>query len=111
MGMRVIVVSATLRADQHPAVSIISEKVPEAVAALRTHPGKDIWLCGGAVLFRSLLDAGLVDGVDVTVIPILFGSGLSLLPAGSRCSLCLEECRALADGIVMLKYATQLHQP
>ena len=78
---------------------------PEAVAALKAEPGKEIWLCGGAALFRSLLDAGIVDGVDVTVIPILLGSGLSLLPAGSRCPLRLEESKALPDGIVMLKYA------
>jgi dihydrofolate reductase len=106
MGMKAVVVSTTLKSTQHPDVSIVSEHVPEAVRALKAQPGKEIWLGGGAALFRCLLDAGLVDGVDVTVIPILLGSGLSLIPAGDRCALRLEECKALPDGIVTLKYAT-----
>jgi dihydrofolate reductase len=32
------------------------------------------------VLFRSLLEAGLVDRVEVGVIPVLLGQGIPLLP-------------------------------
>ena len=39
------------------------------MTALRAEPGKDIWLFGGGLLFRSLLDAGLVDTVEVGVDP------------------------------------------
>lgn len=39
------------------------------VAALKKQPGKDIWLFGGGALFRSLLDAGLVDTVEVALMP------------------------------------------
>src|SRR5262245_50482778 len=59
-GMKVIVCSATLKPANHPGVTI----APDAAAAvrkLREQPGKDIWLFGGGGLFRSLLDAGLVD--------------------------------------------------
>ena len=38
-------------------------------------PGKDIALFGGGELFRSLLAAGLVDEVSVSVIPVLLGGG------------------------------------
>jgi dihydrofolate reductase len=31
----------------------------------QTQGGKDIWLFGGGLLFRSLLKAGLVDTVEV----------------------------------------------
>ena len=38
--------------------------------------------CGAAAtLFRELAQAGLVDGVDVAVIPVLLGGGVPLLPA------------------------------
>jgi dihydrofolate reductase len=110
MGMKAAVVSTTLKAEQNPEVRVIAEDVFEAVAALKTQAGKDIWLMGGAVLFRSLLDAGLVDSIDVTVIPILLGSGLSLMPAGRRCPLHLDECKPLPDGIVMLKYSIAIEQ-
>jgi dihydrofolate reductase len=78
--------------------------VAEAVRELKAGPGKDIWLCGGGVLFRSLLDAGLVDGIDVTVVPVLLGSGVGLVPEGQRCRLRLIESKARPSGIVTLKY-------
>src|ERR1700752_1846874 len=42
----------------------------DRVRELRAGSGKDIWLFGGGVLFRSLLDAGLVDEVGVAVMPV-----------------------------------------
>jgi dihydrofolate reductase len=109
MGMKAFVVSTTLKPEQHPDVTIIARNVPEAVAALKAQPGsipqKDIWLCGGGALFRCLLDAGLVDSVEVSVFPVLLGSGVPLLPVGRRASLHLEESKTLPSGILMLKYA------
>jgi dihydrofolate reductase len=37
-------------------------------------------LFGGSNLFRSFLDSGLVDGIEVAVIPVLLGAGIPLLP-------------------------------
>jgi dihydrofolate reductase len=37
-------------------------------------------LFGGSDLFRSFLDSGFVDGVEVAVIPALLGAGIPLLP-------------------------------
>ena len=66
---------------------------------------KDIWLFGGGVLFRSLLDAGLVDAIDVMVMPVLLGSGVPLLPEGRRQSLHLESSETLPSGILRLSYS------
>ncbi|MGB6828836.1 MAG: dihydrofolate reductase family protein, partial [Terracidiphilus sp.] len=60
MGIRIVVASTTLDPALHEDVTILSSGVAEAVAALKAEAGKDIWLFGGGVLFRSLLDAGLV---------------------------------------------------
>jgi dihydrofolate reductase len=108
-GQRWIVVSTTLKPEDHPSVTILSSGVAEAVAALKAQPGpqpqKDIWLMGGGVLFRFLLDAGLVNAMDVEVIPVLLGSGVPLLPRGRRQCLHLEESRTLPSGILMLSYS------
>jgi dihydrofolate reductase len=104
MGMRAVVVSTQLIPDQQRDVTIVACNVPETVAALKAAPGKDIWLCGGGVLFRLLLDAGLVDGIDVAVVPVLLGSGVALMPEGQRCKLKLIEGKTRPSGIVLLKY-------
>ncbi len=104
-GMQVIVCSRTLRASDYPAVTIVDRDIEQAVAALKGKPGKDIWLFGGGVLFRSLLDAQLVDTIEVAVIPVLLSQGIPLLPAGRRSPvLRLTESKTLPTGIVMLAY-------
>jgi dihydrofolate reductase len=107
MGKKVVVVSTTLNPVQHPGSTIVSSGVSDAVASIKAQTGKDVWLMGGAALFRSLLDAHLVDAVELTVIPVLLGSGVSLLPAGHRCPLRLGECKPLPSGILTLKYTVE----
>ena len=61
---------------------------------------------GGGGLFRSLLDAGLVDTVEIAVIPVLLGDGIPLLPPGAMTKLKLSDHRILPEsGIVVLSYA------
>jgi riboflavin biosynthesis pyrimidine reductase len=67
-------------------------------------------LFGGGVLFRSLLDAGLVDTVEMAVMPVLLGAGIPML-AGPAVTAPLEliSCEQLPSGIVMLKYGVRPH--
>jgi dihydrofolate reductase len=105
MKMKTVVVSTTLNAAQYKDVTILSNGVAEAVAALKAESGRDIWLFGGGVLFRSLFDAGLVDSIELEVSPILLGGGMRLLPEGQRWPLRLADCKTKPNsGIVMLKY-------
>ena len=105
--MRTYVFSRTLRADDHPEVTIVNDAVA-TVAALRAEEGKDIWLMGGGVLFHSLIEADLVDTVEIGVIPILLGQGIPLLPAVTRSvKLELTESQIYPSGIAMLRYAVR----
>jgi dihydrofolate reductase len=104
-GIQNIVFSRTLNPTEHPHVSI-SGDAEGVVADLRTKPGKDIAVFGGGELFRSLLAAGLVDGVEVGVIPVLLGGGIPLLPApATRATLKLRKQRVYEKtGTVGLEY-------
>jgi len=107
-GAQTIVFSRTLRQQDYPNVTIVSENPEQVVADLRSKPGKDIWLFGGGKLFRSLLEAQLVDGVEVSVIPVLLGEGIPLLPtkpSSERFTLALTSTRTFDSGIVSLEYA------
>lgn len=108
-GMSVHVVSTTLDAAEHPGVTVISRGVEDAVAALKAREGREIWLFGGGVLFRSLLEAGLVDRVEVGVVPVLLGGGIPLLPGlDGVAKLELDSSEVFdGSGIVLLKYDVQ----
>jgi dihydrofolate reductase len=105
-GLDVVVFSRTLPAVIYPGVRILNDDPREVVAMLKRKRGRDIWLFGGGVLFRSLLDAGLVDTVEVSVVPVLLGAGIPLLPAGASTKLILADQKTLrGSGIVALSYS------
>jgi len=109
-GVQTMVFSRTLRQEDYPNITIVSEKPDQALADLRSRPGKDIWLFGGGSLFRSLLEARLVDTVEVSVIPVLLGEGISLLPpkpSSERFKLKLAGSRTFKTGIVSLEYSVE----
>jgi dihydrofolate reductase len=105
-GLEVVVFSRTLRPATYPGVRIVNDDPRAVVAALKATPGRDIWLYGGGDLFRSLLNAGLVDTVEVAVVPVLLGGGIPLLPPGAATKLTLADQKTLpASGIVALSYS------
>jgi dihydrofolate reductase len=106
-GLEVIVFSRTLRQNDFPKVTIVAEKQKETIEALRNKPGKEI-LIWGAKLLHSLLEDGLVDGLDVGVIPVLLGGGIPLLPApAAQKKLELIRQKTYKSGIVGLEYAVK----
>lgn len=103
--MGIAVFSRTLQAADYPDVTIIADNPALAIRELKGRPGKDIWLFGGGVLFRCLLDLHLVDTVELGVMPILLGGGIPLLPPGEqRHPLRLTSSKTLPSGILMLTY-------
>jgi dihydrofolate reductase len=107
-GMKTVVFSRTLRQQDYPGVKVVAGKLEETVKALRAEPGKDIWLFGGGSLFRSLLDSGLVDTVEVAIVPVLLGGGIPLLPhPAKRTTLKLASHKVYKTGVVSLEYTVQ----
>lgn len=73
---------------------------------LKRTDGKPLWLWGGGELFAELARAGLVDGVEVAIIPIVLGNGVPLMPAsGPRLPLQLRAHRLYPkSGTLFLEY-------
>ena len=104
-GTRVYVVSRTLRAGEYPDVNIVDDPVALA-ESLRDEAGSgEIWLFGGGALFATLLAKGLVDAVEVTIVPVLLGAGTPLVESGiPRTSLTLTHSHVYPSGMVALHY-------
>jgi dihydrofolate reductase len=107
-GVKSYVFSRTLEQADARGVTVSDDPV-QVISALKAQPGKDIWLFGGGVLFRSLLELGLVDTVGVAIIPVLLGGGVPLLPdTPARTGLQLIEHRVYEKtGTVTLEYAVR----
>ena len=107
-GITTIVVSRTIKQQDHPEVTVVSELNSDWVQALQNRSGEDIWLMGGSRLFRSFLDSGHVDTVEVSVIPVLLGGGVPLLPPPyNPAKLRLTSHKIYGSGRVSLAYEVQ----
>ena len=106
-GMEVVVFSRTLRPQDHPKVTVLPGDPARVVAGMKDRPGKDIWLFGGGELFRSLAALGLVDRVEVAVVPVLLGGGTPMVPPPlPQTRLTLDGHRLYKKtGIMLLEYA------
>ena len=77
----------------------------EHVRRIKSASGKNIWLFGGAELLSSLLNAGLVDELWLSVHPILLGSGKPLfVNLKSRIKTKLLESKPYETGLVSMRY-------
>lgn len=104
-GKRVIVASRTLDAAAHPDVTVVRRDIEAFVAALKAEPSdRDIWLFGGGDLAGQLLQAGLLDRLEVALMPVLLMRGIPMLPIGAPRQLALVSAQSLASGIQMLVY-------
>jgi dihydrofolate reductase len=100
------VYSRSLTEGERDGVTFVRDAASHVRALKNASEGKPLWLWGGGKLFRDLAQAGLVDGVDIAVIPVLLGGGIPLLPSpGPRLPLQLRKHRLFATtGTVFLEY-------
>ncbi|TDD39741.1 reductase [Actinomadura sp. KC06] len=75
------------------------------VADLKRQPGKDLMLWGSLSLARSLTRAGLLDELQLRVVPVAIGSGEKLFPDDlGRLDLELIEGKLYPSGIISTRY-------
>jgi dihydrofolate reductase len=85
-------------------VEIIKENAPAFVAKLKQQPGKAIWLVGGGKLNATLANAGLIDEIILTQIPVFLGQGIPVF-GGLEQALGLpnREWKMFKEGVVQIK--------
>jgi dihydrofolate reductase len=105
-SMHTYVFSRTLTEVPGQGVTLVREDAGAFVQKLKAAPGKEICVMGGGDFARSLLAAGVVDEIGLNVHPVLLGDGVPFLPTvAKQLDLRLLECRAMAKGCVLLRYA------
>lgn len=103
------VVSTTLQKADWNNSTLIKSNVVEEIRKLKQQPGGNIGIIGSATLVHSLLDAGLIDEIQVLVHPIVLGKGVRLFADGYHSPLKLADSKVLTNGVVFLSYQIE-HQ-
>jgi dihydrofolate reductase len=107
-NIKTFVASRTLNPADHPNSTILKELNQESLQAIRAQSKKDIWLFGGGTLLAQLLAMDEVDTVEVTIVPVLLGAGVPLLPGPAQQKrLHLREHKIYRSGTVHLIYEVQ----
>lgn len=57
---------------------IYTDDLLALVDRLKSEEGKDVWVCGGASVFNQLLERNLIDGITISVMPVILGDGVKL---------------------------------
>jgi dihydrofolate reductase len=85
--------------------TFVTEGIESALDLARTAAaGKDVVIGGGASVINQYLAAGLVDDLELHIVPLVLGGGARLFD-GLGSELKLEQVRAIeAPGVTHLKY-------
>jgi dihydrofolate reductase len=98
-----IVFSRTLSSASTAKTRVEPSFDPDLIRQLKSATGHDMSV-GGADLAGQALRAGLVDELQLFLVPVLVGGGKRALPHDVRTDLELLETRRLDDGVVYLRY-------
>lgn len=86
-------------------VRFVSGEVSAHLPAMREAAGdRDLWVVGGGGLAARFAEAGALDEVRVTIMPVLLGSGKPLLPLRRTAPLELVSTTRFAGGAIGLVY-------
>jgi dihydrofolate reductase len=99
------VASTTLGSAEWQGTTVIADDVLGAVAQLKESDGGPILVAGSRSLAQALLQAGLVDELNLQVFPVLLGSGQRLYPESpDTIPLELVSSQVLDNGVVLQTY-------
>lgn len=94
-----------------PHVALVSpDPVALHSAAKAATKEGDLWLVGGGLALAAFLETGLVDEIEVFVMPILLGAGIPLFPARepAEAMMDLVECQHFGkEGVIRQRYAVR----
>jgi dihydrofolate reductase len=78
---------------------------PALAQAKEAAAGQDVMLWGGADIINQYLAAGLIDELELHIVPLLLGDGARLFDGVAAAGIGLEQLRSVeAPGVTHVKY-------
>ena len=86
-------------------VRFVQGPVAEAHAEMRAAAGDtNVWVVGGGNLLSQFVDAGLLQDLRLTVVPVVLGAGVPLFPKALPGALELQGSTDVGGGLMELRY-------
>ena len=90
---------------QEGKITFYNGSLQALVKDLRSKPGKNIFVDGGAEIVNELIKDGLIDEFYLSIIPIILGEGVRLFQEhGHEQRLRLESLKQFETGLAQLHY-------
>lgn len=97
--------------SKHPKADTLATFIHTDIAGkvkeIKSKPGKNIWLYGGAQLITTFINAGLIDVYRLSVHPVVLGAGKPLFAhVKNRFNVTLLKAQSFRSGVTLLVYDT-----
>jgi dihydrofolate reductase len=100
-----IVISKSLDKAEWNNTTLIKENIADEISKLKQQPGKDMMIFGSPRLSHNLLQLGLIDEFQLTLNPIVLGSGTPLFKdIKEKFKLKLLSSKPFDSGVIALHY-------
>jgi len=104
-GFDKLVFSRTLKTANWGNVTIIRDNIADEINRRKAQPGRDMVLIAGGNIAQTFLRLGLIDEINLLIMPILFGGGTRLFDADTgKVPLTLVESVTLEGGLIHAVY-------
>jgi len=89
-----------------PNSTLLAGCAADAVAELRSRPGRELHIMGSGQLIETLMAHRLVDEFLLMTFPVVLGSGRRLFSGDTYAQLNLVDAKATSSGVVIATYRT-----
>jgi dihydrofolate reductase len=89
-----------------PNSTLLKGNVVDAVAELRSRPGRELHIMGSGQLIETLVAHELVDEFLLIIFPVVVGRGRRLFSGDDYRELGLVDAQATSSGVVIATYRT-----
>ena len=88
----------------YPMVKFVSGDLSAIIQRIYAEHPKDIFVSGGAMLVKSLIDENLIDEMRLFIAPDVLGGGVQLFLDGKPQGFELEFSKRFSTGLVEMRY-------
>lgn len=103
----IVITKDPSRISDHPDLMYTDQAPEQILSGLAAEGYTGATVIGGSIVNTLFMKKGLIDEIHLTVVPLLFGDGLSLFNQELDIKLALMEAEPLEKDCLLLKYKVE----